>query len=251
MNLLHAIIFLITLPSSCGAIKEKKEIKGVKYTTYFPIVSMDGKLDGYDTLTKLLYFKGNQVVLNFNYKYDSFEDGKFVKSEWKRFYFTFSKGAKYGLVFEDSNYRKGQKVLADSILKLNWPTVYIDTVISEKRNIVRFINKNFDADSGILTEKYEVQDGIDTATNINIILRYSNKLNIKEYSFSKTLDSVRQMKLYYCKVTVKPRYFGKENYLMDSFDTVIFFEEMPVINQEELLYYFEQGEKMDADTKKN
>ncbi|MES2850758.1 MAG: hypothetical protein V4685_16990 [Bacteroidota bacterium] len=246
MKFLYAVILLIIVACSCGAVKEQKEIKGIKYSFCFPRVTMQGKLIGYDTVVKFLYFYDNQVFCNFIYRHDSFENNTFITSEWKHVYFTFSKGSKYGLIFSDTNNKKAERVSADSMLKLHWPTIHADSALSEKRNNVKFIDKSFNADSGILTERYEAKNDMDTATRVDLILRYSNKINVKEYSFSRKLDSLRQMKLYFFKMTVKPRYFGKENYLLDSFDTIYFFEEIPVTNKEELMYYFKQGQKMDS-----
>ncbi len=246
MKFLYAVMVLIIVACSCGAVKEQREIKGIKYSFCYPKITMQGKLIGYDTVVKLLYFYGNQVFCNFIYRHDTFENDTFIRSESKHVYFTFSKNAKYGLIFTDTNNRKAERVSADSMLKLHWPTIHADSAISEKRNHVKFIDKRFNADSGILTERYEAQNGIDTTTRVDLVLRYSNKIKVKEYSFSRKLDSLRKMKLYYFKMTVKPRYFGKENYLMDSFDSVYFFEEIAVTNKQELMYYFKQGQKMDA-----
>jgi len=246
MKLLPVAVILSIVSYTCGAVKEHKKIKGVKYTVYFPKIDRQGKLTGYDTLIKKLYFYGNQVACNFMYRYGTFENDILVKSEWKHLHSTFSKGSQYGLVFEQNDYKAGRKILTDSILKMYWPNVYADSAISRQRNYVQLIDSSFNSNSGILTEKYFVKDGMDTSNQFDLVLKYSNKLMLKEYSFSEKLDSLRKMKLYYYKAIVKPRYFGKQHLLTDYFETTSFFEEIPVTNENELMHYFSEEKKLNG-----
>lgn len=251
MKLLPVFIIFAIVYYTSGAASELKKIKGVKYTVYFPKLDSIGKLTGYDTLTKNLYFYGNQAACNFMYAYQTFDNGVFVKSELRNLYAVFTAGSKYGLIYDQGDPKLGRKTTTDSIIRLYWPNVYADSAISPNRNIVQFIGSSFNADSGTLTENYFIKDGIDTNSRFNLILKYSKRIKLSEYSFSKALDSSRQMKLYYYKATVKPRYFGKENFLTDSFETVAFFEEIPEINEKELLYYFNEEKKLNVSPKKN
>lgn len=251
MKLLPVVIILAIACYTSGSASEHKKIKGVKYTVYFPKVDSIGRLTGYDTLTKNLYFYGNQATCNFMYAYQTFDNGVFVKSELRSLYAVFTAGSKYGLLYDQGDPKLGRRTTTDSIIKFYWPNVYADSAISPKRNIVQFIDSSFNVDSGTLTENYFIKDGTDTNSHFNLTLKYSNRIKLSEYSFSKALDSSRQMKLYYYKATAKSRYFGKENYLTDSFETVAFFEEIPVTNEKELLYYFNEEKKLNASFKKN
>lgn len=239
-KLAGVILFFALLNHSCSSVIVKKNaVRAISVTQNFPIINNTGKLLGYDTSEHVnIYFYNNQVLYRDYYKWDSIVDNVLLKSEIRQSYFVFTKNASYGYFFDHGNTKSGMRVLVDSLLKSKWFSQNSFTNVSFRK-----VSDKFIADSGILSRIFITKGITDTSMCGTTLLFYTNKLAWVDYSMMREADTIKNMKLFKIRSKTNSRYLKEYNITLDTIEQAFDMKEIPVIDEKEILYYFER-EKM-------
>lgn len=241
----NTILFcLCTLALSCKTVSkaDRAKIKGVKLTEIFPIKwNEDWTVSKYDTTDVSIFFFKNKVVCKFSYIHESYTNFVLDSVELWHYYIAFSKGNTKGFQFKEWAEKKEEQVLLDSVFKYqpifrqNFNVYFSDSINARLLNAVK------DTTTGELTEEYYISSKLkenDTSRNCLLNLHYSDKVKFKEYSLSRELDSVKQMKLIDVKITSFPKYYSSINKTQGAFSIMYHMEEIEPENKKKLMYYF-------------
>lgn len=224
--LLVYISFFICIP--CYLISNNSEIKGIKILSINPALDLaTGKFSGYDTSCAWIFSKDKLIINSFEYPFDSIYSRmdevdsapKIIsKISEKRYEFlVYEVGKKYGLLYNQHKTPQIREVNLDSIVKTYW--IY-QTVLDSfflKKNM-ELSSREGEKGSGLYKESWFTK-GDDEVDQINVTLIYKPKSQNIEYSFSKSLDTVKGMKLVGLKyeLLMKRGYEIGQDFVMELF----------------------------------
>lgn len=240
------VIFIIFF-SSCNSLFNKnkvyeKKLRCVKVKEVFPFIDNNGKLYRYDTPVVKIYYHQDKIMYQLGYHFDSTSNGKHIMSEYRNHFFIYKKGNVFGYNYDKYKSIFGKKVLVDSMFKEHWVTANKQYPIFTQ-NKVTLISSNQNIDSGYLHEVYSLKGKIDTTMTGTISLSFTNRIKDIEYSLCKELDSIKNMKLFKIRIVNNSRYMKEYKITLDRAEQTYDLEEVPVVNQEEILTYFERYQK--------
>lgn len=259
------ITFLTFIHYSCNSNKINRNfyshdsIRCFKVSQSFPNVNVKGNLVSYDTMAAWIYYYRNQELYysSYYYNFDALlyrllvpdKDTNQIKPrqfllfdttlipEIRYRYFVYSKGNTHGSLFDRNKSEYNKRVVVDSILKSEW-TVQ-STFDPFIHNTLTLLSAHKDSLTGKLIELYSFRGRKDTGINGTVKLSFSDKLKKGGYSFSKNLDSIKNMKLDRVFIINNSRYLKNYGITLERVEQLFELEEVPVKNREEVLKYFE------------
>jgi hypothetical protein len=155
-------------------------------------------------------------------------------------FFVFKRGDKYGMYFPSPTEAGGpEKVLADSLLKKRAFTGVVVTLNSNARLIDSIIDER-----GYLVERYALPQTPDPLAIDSAYLYFSKSYNNIEHSWSKTLDSLRKMKLYKVRLLFNEKKHDTADVMMPKREYLFELQHTDIINTNELNTVIEKYEKL-------
>lgn len=183
-----------------------------------------------------IYYYHDQILYYSSYTFNlhtSFDAPPIQEIRYR--YFVYTKGKSCGFVNDKYKSEFNKRVAVDSMLKMEWTTQF--GFYPFNCNVV-FISENKNANTGELHERYSFKGGNNNSMSGTIDLYFSSRLKISEFSLSKELDSMKNMKLYKVYIVNNSRFIKEHNITLDKIEQGWKLEEIPVSNREEILNYF-------------
>jgi len=234
------IIIIIAFPNknffSCTK-KINQNIKGVKATYSIPIIRPDGVVIENKNFFNIYYFD-SLIMYQFRTAFDSSHNDSLISIGYHDNYFVFSKDSKYGYSYDPYHDQRDNKLLStDSMLnKHALQNFRFQLIDSTKR-----ITSHFDSANQILKEIFaspEEPSNKDTA-----YFYYTNKLKDVNFSFSKELDSIKNMKLYKIRIINGKKYYEDQKISIPKRETTFELTKIPVTNSQQIFLYFDRYKK--------
>lgn len=257
-NFLCSLIFTVVLIQACSVTVSKKtetQLTGVRVSQDFPMIGHTGKVINLDTSTVEIYYYKNQILYKIGVDYfpkvynlndpDTayFSDTRNLKTRY--YYFIYSKGDKYGYISNEDKKFDLEKAPVDSVLRNQW---FLQRKVNyTKDSVSKFIigtiyeTKNFD--SGIFRKYLLFVPKEEGKTSGTDYWEFRDELKKFPYSISPELDSMYNSKL--CKtISVSfPKYFKKQDFMLDTVKTFFNMEEIKNIDTGKIMNYFRLGKK--------
>lgn len=248
---LFEFVLLLSL-TSCGFLISKSTVTGIKIRKLTPLYNKEWKVIGYDTNHNYVYYYKDFVIYNSYYLYDSSNKLSFFEGEKRYFYYLHKSNDSFGYIYDKYKKLSGVKLsynsTKSSIITLNEDMA---TSISAPNSHSKLINTNFNKDSTILVNvyKYEGGGGVfknDTLSSGLIYVTYDKRLLDFKYTLSKSLDTVRNLKLRKIFVVNNPIYYKELDKTFDTPNQLIEIDTLSIDNtkENELLKYFLKHEKL-------
>lgn len=239
------LIFIFILIDSCNLIPSNSEYILVNATAIFPRINMSsGKLLGYDTTVTQIVQKDDIVLYKILYKYDSLKLDTII-SESRCHYIVYKRGDRFGYNYDIHKSSKGQKVNLDSILKYEWFIQNKLYPIFGSINEVKLLSTYKSSNSDTLKERYSIISKVNPGHSGLAFLEFCNSLNGINFSLSKELDSLKNMKLYKFRTQYNPIKVS-DTVTIDKFETAYEIKVSKQIDKEIISYF----KKFSLETKK-
>lgn len=226
------------------------DITGIKITRNFPIIDFKdsiGKIIRYDTLETIIYRYKSQELYQTYYSYTGISGVDSIPSinEYRCNFFVYNIGQLDGLFYDSANRIYSQLVPVDSMLKRQrMYKLEAQDLFDEMDTIhIRTLENKITGDNEDLFAYKGKKDSTMTGT---IIFSFADKSKFKniDYSFSKELDSLKNMKLYKITTVTDSRFIGPPiNIYMDRAEAFHLLEKIAVKNPEEVMKYFDAERK--------
>ena len=228
-----SLTLALLLSTACISQQKDLNLTAINLSVDYPMVKEDFNVYHFtDTIS--IYYYGNSIL------YRLFESRQLetdIKIPGTETYFIFRKGSDHGLYFSPKNYDSSQRLPVDSFLhkRAFWGmNVDIDT----SALILSSNTKN----GNILEQKYATKKRSDDNSPDSLFFSFSKDLNDVDYSFSKKLDSARQMKLFKFMIHFNEHMSTKYNRTMPERKCRFEIQRIEVPNKTEILTYFKHYE---------
>lgn len=184
-----------------------------------------------------IYYDGDWRLYKLRYFFDSTLNGKLLKEGYYSYYLVFKKGDKYGYRFDPMAPKNNGSAKIDSLINkhalggFTWDKITALTPVS-----------TYDATTDVLEEIYSpagIDDNKDT-----LKFYYSNRFKDYEFSFSRTLDSLKQLKLFKIVAYNAPFYYKETNKNFPERTSYFIMEEGKQEDLELVEHYFREYRKM-------
>ena len=226
---------------SCEVSTNTNSIKKVEFIFSYPLIQItEGKIFFSNLKDTICIFYYHNYILYRLPTRKSFETGENIAGTER--YFLYKKNDVYGLFFKTKNDMIGTKAPVDSFL-VNDGMQGMDFE-RPSDSLWKFIGQV--KDKGIVLEKYAaLKQGSEVSLD-SIYYYYSKKLENVEYSFSKHLDSLANMKLFKVRLLINQKYSPRYNLTLPKREFLFEIKETPVSNTENLIQIFERSKKIDS-----
>ncbi|MGG9962031.1 hypothetical protein [Ferruginibacter sp. SUN106] len=245
-TMIRKMAAVVLLIYSCSSTKIKKSesaaIRAVKISHNFPFIDKNGKLLRYDTGSNVnVYYLRDQVLYRDFYSWDSYVNDTLIKSEIRESFFVYSKGKTYGYFYDKNKAEFDRRLLIDSMLKEQW---YNQSGFS---NVAFFkVSEQYNSGLGTLDKTYLTTGKVDTTMRGTTTFFYTSHLNWVDYNLVKKSDTINKMKLCKVRSVTYGRYMKEYNMTLDTIVQLSEMKEIPVINPQEILYYFDREKKYNS-----
>ncbi len=248
MNIVIQLAIFFFWSCSTKKISADEEISGVKIISNFPVLDIrDSQINivRYDTFETRIYKYRNQLLIMSSYGFmkgasfkNADKDNTPLVTEIRHKYFLYSPGEKTGLLFDTTKNIFKKHVDVDSMIGR------LQKEILTVRDLERDVNMSLrDSKKNVtnvdLIETYIFTAKKDSAMKGTIFFHFTDpkKFNGSDFSLSKELDSLRQMKLYKIVTITDARFMGPpNNAYMDRAESFYLLE--PVSDFEDVKKYF-------------
>jgi hypothetical protein len=228
-----------------------KQINGIRLSVKIQLVSTENfSLSTFEDSMEIYYYN-NLVLYQFNHPYDirkvtfdtsgNFMHENIIQEGIRNSYFIYQKGDLYGFRYDSITAQTSHRFLVDSFLnkKLSHREetfdVSDDSLVDAKK-----VHGSYD-----LFEKYIPKIKLDETYPDSSYYYYNRKMNGIDYSFSKTLDQEKNMKLCRIIFVYNPLRSKKYTQELPRREVRLAIEELPVANSKEILAFFERHLKAD------
>jgi len=247
-------LLLIVLTSlSCGyrftkekvSFQQQENICCIRVYREFPIIDLKGDVVRYDPFESRIYFWKHQVMYQtYHYHAISNTPEEAENPDYKYVYYSFiySPGKEKGVLCDSANLLSKRVVPVDSMLLNEWAAkTNFDFLFKESNATLISTTVN---PSGEKEDVYSFVGKKDSTMTGRFTLNYcKNKFEGINYSFSRELDSVNNMKLYKVVVVNDARYLPGSTFHIDKLTIPYTLEEIPVANEAEILKLFDLESK--------
>lgn len=233
------IILMVCFVISClpPGRTDERSIKGIKVTYNVPILKVDGQLLNVTDSFFVFYFE-NFVLYKTTYKRTWESQMRIERVEVRYHYFIYERNSRFGFYYDSVNRILPEKNPVDSFLKLKAfkGFNYYDNV---NDSLIQKVN----LPNGQILETYLPRVRYDQSYGDTTYIYYTPKLTDVEYSFSKELDSSRNLKVYKVRIVYNSQFysgylfkFPRREYLFELSD----YEEKDLDQIRNLFQQFEQ-----------
>jgi hypothetical protein len=235
-----ALIMAIIIFSSCGSIRKYNGLKRINLIINYPIVIMnDGVHDAVNFFnlkdTVWIFYYDSKVLYRLSETRNLETDKKMLGTEkW----FIYREKAEYGFLFNSiSDSSRGLKLLVDSFL-----------------NNRAYASANFDIPSDSLfakaqnkgekfVEKYYSKEHTENYPD-SIYYYFTNELKNIGYTFSRKLDSLKNMKLYKVRLLYNETFSLSYKAVIPKREFLFEIREEVIVNSREIIDFFERVKQL-------
>ena len=244
-NTIAGVAIVLLLQSCAATIHPKNKITGIRMTSTFPKMSMEGKLLFYDTMVANIYYYKNQSLYSLEYSLYTPDQDIWIEKPERivPYYFGFTNGKEKGLLFDTSARFPVVLTPVDSFLKQQW-VQRMDIYTNMQKAELATLSEKKDSNAGIYTRTFSFKMLADSNWKGIITHYYSKNYNDIPYSFCRQCDSTMNMKLYRAEIINFGRYLVNEKMNIDRIDQLFLIEKLSDIKEKELLPFFEADKKM-------
>ena len=240
---------IVILCAGCGQTASSgvpfsiQDIRAIRVSQFLPLINEKGKIFRIDSADLDIYYSGKIRLYKMQYRYDSIaENGKIILSEKRYHYFIHHQDSVYGYHFDSRNKSvKKRRETSDSVFENEW---FRQTELTSNflENKTQLISVSRNTDSGTLHESYILAGKRDTGITGTMTLDYDKKLNGISFSFSKELDSTRQMKLIKVIEKYNQRFDKTYETTIDARELVFNLKDLSLTDRdrEQIAYYFKE-----------
>jgi hypothetical protein len=203
-----------------------------------------------DTIPDRVFFYKDQIIYQSAYtQLFHSPKGEIIGQEYRYRTFVYTAGHKYGYLFDSLAKKFNAKTDVDSLFNSDW---YFNSPKNPNlsKETSTLVSSAYDSLNAILVKTYSLKGKkdiitgvIDTTLSGSCTLWYSSKFKNINYSISKELDSIKNMKLYKVKTITNERYLKDYDITLDRVELTDFMEECSFENESEILSYFKIGKK--------
>ena len=236
MLFIPVILFMnfmyLTLTASCTG---DKEIRQLDVTYHIQFHFDDLKLRT-NHRTFSVYYMDDMVLYHLGYHFDSSVNNALVKEEYRRYFFVYRKGERMGYRFDPNDSRKAGYHPVDSLLykqalgSFSWENLAAIKPIA-----------SFDTTSGTLEEIYTNKE----MEGDTVWLYFSQRFKEYDFSLSRKLDSLKNLKLFKILVHNSPFYDTTINKTLPEKNSYFLLEQGKLDNLDQVRHYFAEYKKMD------
>ena len=230
---------------NCYYTMKEIPIRSINLVASTPMVKTDnGQLVGLVDTLKIVYYENlvlfqipyfDQLVNIITGKSGNVIGEKLIKDELRYKLFIYRKGSNYGFIYDSLNAKDSQKLLVDSFLSdRTFQSMEIFSRFYKNSND-SLIETSTDSKNGSLTEKYLTKVKYDESYNDTSYLYYTNELNGIDFSFSKELDSIKNMKLFKIRFIYNLLQTNKYSFAIPKREFLFEIRETPVSNRREII----------------
>src|SRR4030095_5053398 len=212
------VVLMVCFIDGCLFNKEytQNNIKGIKIVYNLPILKLDGELLNITDSFSVFYFK-DLVLYKIPYKL-ILENSKAIESIEVRFnYFIYRKNSEFGYYYDTLKLIKEKRFSVDSFLTLkafrgfNFYDRKNDSIVGRRILL-----------NGDIVESYLPRIRYDQSYGDTTFLYYTDRFKGVDYSFSKELDSVKNLKVFKVRIAYASQFytgyqfkFPKREYLFE------------------------------------
>ena len=213
---LFTYIFILLTFASCVQTRNLSKVSsetGLSFILNLPVVELDGRLNNVRDSTPI-YYHNNLILYQLQYFFDSTHsvyndttkafDIKFAMEEIRYKYFIYTKGSKYGILYNSLKGSVFKETLTDSVLSHNKSPDNIHSIISDTNYTLT--QKYNGPDKKFYYESYAYKNKKNSLEVDSINFYYSNSLMNFSLSLSPILDSIFHSKLTQFKIIYNEGY---------------------------------------------
>jgi hypothetical protein len=230
---------MVCFAISCSGLTQSGDnpIKGIKVAYNIPILKLDGELLNVTDSFFVFYFK-NFILYRTTYK-RTWENLTRIESiEVKFHHFVHERNSDFGFYYDSLKQILPKKIPVDSFLKLkafkgfNFYDNVNDSLI-QKVNLP----------NGGIVETYLPRVRYDQSYGDTTYLYYTPKLKDVEYSFSKELDTSRNLKVYKVRIVYNSQFYTGYSFKFPRREYLFELGAFEVKDADQIPYLFEQFER--------
>ena len=243
------IIFVLNYTNCSTFKKGDNDLRSINLIHKWDLVTVeDGQLiSASDTLT--IYYFQNLVLYKIPYtnevsnvttdKNGDVIDEKLMESETKYKYFIYEKDSSFGFKYDSINAKNNRRFSIDSFLTQK---AFKGASFYQRGNDT-MIASSWNEDKSVLIEKYIPKIKFDQSYNDTSYLYFTSSLKKVDYSFSKELDSSKNMKLFKVRFINNPLPRGVYSFDVPRREMMFEIRETPVTDSNEIIRFFERFKK--------
>ena len=237
-----ALIVAVIIFSSCGITRKYNELKRINLTVNYPIVIMnDGVHDAVNLFnlkdTVWIFYYDSKVLYRLSESRNLETDKKIAGTEaW----FIYHEKAKHGFLFNSiSDSSRGLKLLVDSFLNnrayasANFDIPSDSLLIKAQDNEVKFV------------EKYYTKEHNENYPD-SIYYYFTNELKNIDYTFSRKLESLKNMKLYKVRLLYNETFSPSYKAMIPKREFLFEIREEVIVNSREIIDFFERVKQLNS-----
>jgi hypothetical protein len=170
---------------------------------------------------------------------------KLIKQELRYKLFIYRKGSVHGFMYDSLTAKNGEKLSVDSLLsERSFQNMKFFSVYKSSNDSL--IETLTDSKKEFLTEKYLTKVKYDESYNDTTYLYYAKKLNGIDFSFSKELDSIKNMKLFKIRYIYNSLQSDKYSFVIPKREFLFEIMEVPVANPKEIIDFISRFERSES-----
>jgi hypothetical protein len=192
-----------------------------------------------DTSSYKIFYHNKFILYESSYQFDSSFNGELIFSEKRTYYFAYHTDSLFGYTYD--NLRKdgnNKRVPVDSMKKnISLESSKLDTLGQIIPDSSLFTDK-----SNIRTEIYKLNKGVDSLQHCIIYLTFNKSMNGVAESFSRKLDSLKQMKLVHIRFCFGEMYSQLYKMKLPVREIFLKMEELPISGKEQAFRFLRKYE---------
>ena len=222
--------------TSCNKKQIDPQIRQIHVVYNTPIVNWDSTVTDINIAYDAYYY-GEYFLYKLPYHFDSLYNGQLVFEEWRYNFFVFQKDSTVGYYYylDPLDTRREKRFSVDSVLAKNtYENPGYDSLINRKPD-----SAYYDKEAN-LVNLYLFPPEKKRPENNKYYLYYTRELKGIKETFSRKLDSLKQMKLFRVKIVAGGGWYEEYKIAFPKRQYLLEMREIPVENKEEVLKYFDR-----------
>jgi hypothetical protein len=223
---------------SCTS-KSGYQTRAIKVSYLRPIIRDDEGHTETDTFSYKVFYYKKLVLYESSYEFDSIFNGDLIYKERRASFFVYHTDSLFGYCYRDKGMgNKEERVQVDSMKKnISLESSKLDTLGQIIPDSSLFTDK-----SNIRTEIYKLNKGVDSLQHCIIYLTFNKGVRGITESFSRKLDSIKQMKLVHVRFCFEKMYSQLYKMQLPAREIFLKMEELPISGQEQAFRFLRKYE---------
>jgi hypothetical protein len=226
--------------NSCTNKPTDKQIRAVNMTYDLPVVNWDSTITETKSMYDVFYYE-DLIMYKFLYRFDSLVNGKLLLHADRNIFFVFRRDSLFGNTYDPNPHRRipDRRLRVDSMLKIySFESSKFDTLLNFKPD-----SSYFDAEGNLL--KIYINPAPDgSPEKFDLYFYYTKKLQGIKETFSKSMDNIKNMKLFKVRILASGAYYEQYKIAFPKREIYYEMKKIPVENTEAILDYFNRYKKL-------